>query len=72
MHFKPFKGAKDVSGFTLVELGLGDSLITTLFGYALGAGRTYLVDVGNFANQGPLLYSEAFVQLLKSQSIICA
>ena len=69
LHFKHFKEAQNVSGFTLLELGPGDSLMTALFGYALGARRTYLVDVGNFASKDLSFYSEAFDQLVESQSV---
>lgn len=38
------------SGWTCLELGPGDSLLTALIARAYGAGRVYLVDAGNFAS----------------------
>ena len=37
-------------GWTCLELGPGDSLLTALIAKAHGAGRVYLVDAGNFAS----------------------
>jgi SAM-dependent methyltransferase len=36
-------------GFTALEIGPGDSLLSAVCARAAGAGRTYLVDVGRFA-----------------------
>ena len=67
MHFKHFKVRQPGSGFTMLELGPGDSLSAALFGYVYGARRTYLVDVGNFVSQDMMLYSDMFDQIVGTQ-----
>lgn len=67
LHFKHFKAQQSGSGFTMLELGPGDSLAAALFGYVFGARRTYLVDVGNFVSTDLSLYSDMFCQIVESQ-----
>jgi hypothetical protein len=50
----PAKGA----GFSLLELGPGDSLFTALIGRAHGASNICMVDVGPFANEELRLYRQ--------------
>lgn len=55
-------------GWTCLELGPGDSLLTALIAKAHGAGRVWLVDAGNFASTE----TEGFVRLagiLKAQGL---
>lgn len=40
----------------ILELGPGDSLASALMGYANGASKTYLVDVGSFARKDVAFY----------------
>ncbi|MBZ8134259.1 methyltransferase [Afifella sp. IM 167] len=43
-------------GFTVLELGPGDSLLSAGVAKAFGASRTYLVDAGRFADESPALF----------------
>jgi SAM-dependent methyltransferase len=43
-------------GAVILELGPGDSLASALMGYASGALKTYLVDVGSFARNDVTFY----------------
>lgn len=47
------------AGFTSLELGPGDSVMTALLAKTFGGGRAYLVDVGSFAQQNPEPYRRA-------------
>ncbi len=47
------KGKED---FNVLEIGPGDSLSTLIVAKALGASRTYLVDVGSFAKMDMAIY----------------
>ncbi len=44
-------GAPLAPGFTMLELGPGDAATTALTAFAAGAGKTYLVDEGDFAQK---------------------
>ncbi|MEJ2032477.1 MAG: class I SAM-dependent methyltransferase [Deltaproteobacteria bacterium] len=44
------------AGLVLLELGPGDSVASALLGYAYGASRIYLVDVGAFASRDVMFY----------------
>ena len=50
-HLQEFMGPNGLAGLTLLELGPGDGIATGLLASALGAERTYLVDVGGFASR---------------------
>jgi len=51
-----FIGGALPSGFTMVELGPGDSVGSALFACGAGAARSYLVDVGSFAVRDVSIY----------------
>jgi SAM-dependent methyltransferase len=51
----PFPKMRD---WTVLELGPGDSVFTSLIAYAVGASRSYLVDAGHFATQLPSAYAD--------------
>jgi len=55
-------GAAD-GRLTVLELGLGDSLLSAVIGRASGVERTYLVDVGRFVSDDVGLYRDAASQL---------
>lgn len=55
-HFEATDFPHRGDGFTVLELGPGDSLFTALIARAHGATTTYLVDVGAFANGDLALY----------------
>jgi SAM-dependent methyltransferase len=44
------------SNAVILELGPGDSVASALLGYAHGASKTYLVDVGSFARKDTVFY----------------
>lgn len=46
------------TGFTMLELGPGDSIASALVARALGAERSYLVDAGQYAQRAPSSYRE--------------
>ena len=50
-------------GFTCVELGPGDSLLSALFACAHGAGQTYLIDAGRFASEDLAMYRRVAAEL---------
>jgi SAM-dependent methyltransferase len=59
-----------VSGdFNVLELGPGDSLFTGLVAKALGASRTWLVDVGSFATTDMAAYEE-MLEILRRRGFI--
>lgn len=51
--------------FTCLELGPGDTLFSALIARALGAEKTLLVDVGDFAGRDMGLYRRMYAFLLK-------
>jgi hypothetical protein len=55
-HYDGVEFARKGRGFTLLELGPGDSLVSALIAHAHGAMRSILVDVAPFANQDPAIY----------------
>ena len=60
MHFKHFSSTNPKNGFTMLELGPGDSVLSALFGYLNGAEAIYLLDVGSFASADIDLYRDAY------------
>ncbi len=50
-HFDRVKALQGRSGFTLLELGPGDSIASAIIGQAFGASKTYLVDSGRYATE---------------------
>jgi len=59
LHLAAYRRATGVApanGFIALELGPGDSLLSALLARAAGASRTYLVDVGDFAQRDLGLY----------------
>lgn len=64
-HYEAVKPWLD-DGFTVLELGPGDSLLSALNLYALGASKIYLVDVGEFATKEMEPYVNA-VNFLKEK-----
>lgn len=50
IHFDRVEFAHKSEGFVALELGPGDTLFSALIAKAFGASKTYLVDVGPFAN----------------------
>ena len=65
-HFDFAGMSKRPRGFACLELGPGDSLSSALIASALGASRTYLVDVGRFANTDPATYHHTAAYLRKN------
>ena len=54
--------------FVSLELGPGDSLFSALISKAVGGGKSYLVDVGDFANRDLTKY-QAMAQVLKDKNL---
>ncbi|HEY3198783.1 MAG TPA: class I SAM-dependent methyltransferase [Nitrospirales bacterium] len=67
-HFDRLGAAKYPHGFTVLELGPGDSLFSAMVAHALGASATYLVDVGSFA-QSDLAPYHAMARFLQEQGL---
>lgn len=51
------------AGFTVVELGPGDSLFSGLIAHAHGAAQSYLVDSGPYATTDPAPYRQLLARL---------
>ena len=51
--------------FTCLELGPGDSLFSALIARALGSKKTFLVDIGDYADHNMELYKSMYGFLLK-------
>jgi SAM-dependent methyltransferase len=49
----------------ILELGPGDSIASAIIGYAYGASRTYLVDVGDFASKNIEFYRSLAADMKK-------
>jgi SAM-dependent methyltransferase len=49
----------------MLELGPGDSIASAIIGYAYGASRTYLVDVGDFASKNAEFYRSLAADMKK-------
>jgi SAM-dependent methyltransferase len=49
-------GTTPAEGFVAMELGPGDSLLSAVLAWGAGASRTYMVDVGDFAQRDLDLY----------------
>ncbi|MBA7630759.1 hypothetical protein ES703_38284 [subsurface metagenome] len=62
---KHFQLAEISSSFVCLELGPGDSLFSALIAKALGAKKTFLVDVGDYANRNMSLYERMYSFLLE-------
>ena len=62
-----FHRAGVARGFTMLELGPGDSLAAAVVARAMGATSSYLVDVGPFARQKPGGY-RALASFLRGES----
>ena len=62
IHFTHFAKRKSKTGFTMLELGPGDSVLSALYAYLNGAGASYLLDVGNFASTDMRIYKDAFAK----------
>jgi SAM-dependent methyltransferase len=58
-----FEAGKLDRGFTCLELGPGDSLVSALVAFAHGARRIYLVDAGTFASQDVSFYHDMVAKL---------
>jgi hypothetical protein len=58
-HYDSAEFHRKGDGFTVLELGPGDSLLMALIGAAHGATSSDHVDVGAFANTDPVLYQRA-------------
>jgi len=56
LHLKRAFPDRLPSGAIILELGPGDSVASALLGYANGASKTYLVDVGNFVRKDVVFY----------------
>ncbi len=67
-HTKRFFASNKVVGFTMLELGPGDSIYSALLAWGAGARKIYLVDAGNFINRdvGKLL---SIITELRSRGI---
>lgn len=63
-HFAQLAPDRRVPGFTCLELGPGDSLLSAVVARKYGAARVYLVDVGSFARYDHDVYREAAARLL--------
>jgi len=55
-HFGRARMSRDGRGFTVLELGPGDSVATAISAYAVGATMVFLVDDGRYARQDPGAY----------------
>jgi hypothetical protein len=67
-HYDTAEFHRRTGGFTLLEIGPGDSLFTALIAKAHGASRIHLVDVGRFANSDLALY-RAMASFLKERGL---
>lgn len=70
MHFKHFSSTNPKNGFTMLELGPGDSVLSALFGYLNGAEAIYLLDVGSFASADIDLYRDAYDRWCKKNLLV--
>lgn len=53
------------NGFSVLEIGCGDSINTALIAKAFGANKTYLIDIGNYAHHNMKRYLALANQLEK-------
>lgn len=60
LHFRHFSNLRQKSGFTVLELGPGDSALSALYAYLHGANAIYLIDVGDFVNTSVNTYRNAY------------
>lgn len=58
-HFQAVGPNRLTGGFTALELGPGDSLLSALLVRAFGGGACYLIDSGDFADRTPATYQRA-------------
>ena len=68
-HFDRVDFAKKKRGFVALELGPGDSLSSGIIAKAFGASKTYLVDVGAFAQNDLQSYNAIFSLLKKKRQL---
>jgi SAM-dependent methyltransferase len=63
-HFDRVQFPRKKQGFTMLELGPGDSLFSALIARAFGASEVYLVDEGPYARRdlGPYVRMTAFLK----------
>lgn len=64
-HLARIGGPDALAGKTCLELGPGDSLASAVIAHALGAKRTYLVDVGAFAEPRIETYRDVATELAR-------
>lgn len=62
-HMKYVGGADVFRGKTCLELGPGDSLASAILAHAVGAKKTYLVDVGPFAENSSSIYGQVVQEI---------
>ena len=67
-HFDRVATYLDSKGFSVLELGVGDSVATAQIAHAFGASNSYLVDVGKFATED-MGYYQRVTKLLKSKGL---
>ena len=70
-HFGQVPPDRRAAGFTCLELGPGDSLLSAIVARKYGAAHTYLVDVAPFAEQDVEAYRPAGTLLLEAQDAKC-
>ncbi len=58
-HFEAIGPKHLVGGFTALELGPGDSMLSAILVQSFCGGSCYLVDSGNFADRSPATYQRA-------------
>lgn len=59
LHIKDAFGEREPpAGLTYLEMGTGDSVASAVFAAALGAKKTYLVDVGDFITRDMAFYRQ--------------
>lgn len=61
-HCERILNSSSFSGRALLELGPGDSIATGLIAHAYGTKKTYLVDVGNFAERDYKIYHQMLAE----------
>jgi len=67
-HFDASAFPRKAGGFVALEIGPGDSLLSTVIAAAFGASKCYLVDTGNYAITRVAPYREV-VRLLSSYGL---
>lgn len=62
-HMNRVGGPEAFSGKVCLELGPGDSLASAILAHAMGARKTFLIDVGAFAEPRATVYEEVIDEL---------